>query len=407
MKFKMSNRLEHVKYEIRGPIAEEAEQMSAKGIHIVKLNTGNPAPFGLYAPSDIMDDMVKHFEMSQGYSHSKGLLEARNAIASYSRSKGIEGVAAEDIFTGNGVSELISISVQALLNQGDEILIPAPDYPLWTAASTLVGGKVVHYVCDEYSNWYPDIDDIRRKVTDKTKAIVIINPNNPTGAVYPKEILLGIIKVAREHNLVIFSDEIYDRLVMDKVEHISTASLALDLLVVTFNGLSKSHRIAGFRCGWLCISGDRKAAKGYIEGINMLASMRLCSNVISQSVIKNALLDANNADNLIEPGGRLYEQREYITKALNQIPGITAVKPKAAFYIFPKIDMQRFRFEDDEDFVLKFLKEKHVLLTQGTGFNWSDTDHFRLVYLPELKVLKQIIDDLTDFMERHRREKIK
>lgn len=402
MEYKMSSKLNHISYDIRGPITDEAEQMTEQGIKIIKLNTGNPAPFGFKAPQAVIDKLIDNIQVSQGYSHSKGIIEARQAIAGYCSKKGIPDVTPNEIYTGNGVSELISLSMQALLDTGDEILIPTPDYPLWTSAATLAGGTVVHYICDERVEWYPDIKDIRNKVTPKTKAIVIINPNNPTGAVYPKEILLEIVQVARENNLMIFSDEIYDRLVMDGLEHVSIASLAPDLFVVTFNGLSKSHRIAGFRCGWICLSGVKARAHSYIQGLSMLASMRLCSNVLSQSVIKAALDDYDNANDLLRPGGRIHDQREYITKALNSIPGITAVKPKAAFYIFPKVEMTQFKFENDEQLVLNFLREKHILLTHGGGFNWNGADHFRLVYLPYVDELKEIASAFTDFLAKYR-----
>jgi alanine-synthesizing transaminase len=400
----MSSKLNHIGYDIRGPIVDEADQMIEHGIKVIKLNTGNPAPFDFQAPQAVIDSLIANIQTSQGYSHSKGIIEAREAIAGYCSIKGIPDVTANDIYTGNGISELISMSMQALLDTGDEILIPTPDYPLWTSAATLAGGTVVHYLCDEQAEWYPDIQDMRRKITSKTKAIVIINPNNPTGAVYPKELLLEIVQVARGNHLMIFSDEIYDRLVMDELEHTSIASLAPDLFVVTLNGLSKSHRIAGFRCGWICLSGDKKGANSYIQGLSMLASMRLCSSVLSQSVIKAALDDYNNANDLLRPGGRIYDQRQYITAALNNIPGITAVKPKAAFYIFPKVEMARFNFRDDEQLVLNFLREKHILLTHGRGFNWNGADHFRVVYLPRVDELKEIIDSLVDFLDHYKKQ---
>ena len=318
--------------------------------------------------------------------------------------KGFPNVGIDDIYTGNGVSELITMSMQGLIDNGDEILVPMPDYPLWTAAITLSGGNAVHYICDEAAEWYPDIADIRSKITSRTKAIVLINPNNPTGALYPKEILEEIVKVAREHQLIIYSDEIYDRLVMDGLEHVSIATLAPDLCVITFNGLSKSHRVAGFRCGWMVISGEKKHVKGYIEGLNMLASMRLCSNVLSQQIIQTALGGHQSVDELLLPGGRIYEQREFITSALNDIPGISAVKPKAAFYIFPKIDTKKFNIKDDEQFVLDFLHEKHVLLVHGKGFNLSTPDHFRIVYLPKLDQLETTTNALADFLSTYKQK---
>jgi alanine-synthesizing transaminase len=342
--------------------------------------------------------MLSNVRSSQGYSDSKGIFSARKAIMQYSQLKQIPGVTMNDIYTGNGVSELINLCMQALLNNGDEILIPSPDYPLWTATATLAGGNVVHYICDEASEWYPDLDDIRSKITDRTKAIVIINPNNPTGAVYPKEILEQIAQIAREHELIIFSDEIYDRLVMDGYQHTSIASLAPDVFCVTFSGLSKSHMIAGFRIGWMILSGAKKRAKGYIEGLNMLSSMRLCSNVPAQSIVQTALGGYQSVNEYIVPGGRIYEQRDFIYRTLIDIPGITAVKPKAAFYIFPKIDTEKFHILDDEKFALDFLHEKQVLLVPGKGFNWKEPDHFRIVYLPNIRTLDKAMKKLKDFL---------
>lgn len=400
--FEKSRKLDNVCYDVRGPVLEEAERMIEQGISITKLNIGNPAPFGFVAPDDIIAEMTLSLTGSQGYSESKGISSARLAIMDYCKKKDIPNVGLQDIYTGNGVSELITIAMQALLNDGDEILIPAPDYPLWTAAATLAGGKVVHYICDEESEWYPDIEDISRKITEKTKGIVIINPNNPTGALYPVEILEKIAELARRNELIIFADEIYDRLVMDGREHNSMAAVARDLMVVTFNGLSKSHMIAGYRAGWMCLSGDKSHARGYIEGLNMLSSMRLCSNVPAQQIIKTALSRPNSSDALLQPGGRIYEQREYITKRLNSIPGISVVKPKAAFYVFPKIDVKKYNIHDDEKFVLDFLKEQHVLMVHGRGFNWGAPDHFRIVYLPELDDLKLALDKLEDFLRGYK-----
>ncbi len=400
--FEKSKKLDNVCYDVRGPVVEEADRMIEQGISILKLNIGNPAPFGFEAPTEIIHDMMTNLKSSEGYSDSKGIFSARKAIMQYCQLKGFPNVGVQDIYTGNGASELISMSMQGLLNEGDEILIPAPDYPLWTAAATLSGGTAVHYICDEQSEWNPDIEDMRKKITTKTKGIVVINPNNPTGALYPKEILEKIVELAREHELIIFSDEIYDRLVMDDRKHISIAALAPDLMVVTFNGLSKSHRIAGFRAGWMCLSGDKSKAKGYIEGLNMLSSMRLCSNVPSQQIIQTALGGVQSADDLLLPGGRIYEQREYITERLNSIPGISAVKPKAAFYIFPKIDTKRYKILDDEKFVLDFLKEQHVLMVHGKGFNWHQPDHFRIVYLPRVEELKIALDKFEKFLSRYK-----
>ena len=343
--------------------------------------------------------MAFNLRDSQGYSDSKGIFPARKAIMQYAQLKKLPNVGIDDIYIGNGVSELIVMAMQGLLNDGDEILIPSPDYPLWTAAANLAGGKPVHYICDEQAEWYPDLDDIRNKITNRTKGIVIINPNNPTGALYPKEILEEIAEIARQNDLIIFSDEIYDRLVMDGLEHVSIASLAPDLMCVTFNGLSKSHRVAGFRSGWMCLSGEKSAAKGYIEGLNMLSSMRLCANVPAQSIIQTALGGYQSADELLLPGGRIYEQRKYIYEALNQIPGISAVRPKAAFYIFPRVDVQKYQIYNDEKFVLDFLRQQKVLLVHGGGFNWKQPDHFRIVYLPRVEELKLAIGKLEAFLQ--------
>lgn len=387
---------------MRGPVVDEAARMEEEGIPILKLNIGNPAPFGFQAPDEIIADMAHNLRNTEGYSDSKGILPARQAIMEYCKKKNIPGVGINDIYTGNGVSELIVMVMQGLLNDGDEILMPAPDYPLWTAAANLAGGRPVHYVCDEQSNWYPDMEDIRRKITDKTKGIVVINPNNPTGALYPREILEQIVEIAREHGLIIFADEIYDRLVMDGKKHVSIASLAPDLFCITMNGLSKSHKVAGFRVGWMCLSGDKSRVKGYIEGLNMLSSMRLCSNVPAQAIVKTALEGVEVPDEMILPGGRIYEQREYIYKALNDIPGLSAMKPEAAFYIFPKIDAHRFNITDDEQFVLDFLKQEKVLMVHGGGFNLSTPDHFRVVYLPKVEVLAEAMNKLELFLKNYR-----
>ena len=403
--FDKSSKLDNVLYDVRGPVVDEAARMEADGLSILKLNIGNPAPFGFNAPEEVILDMRQSLWECQGYSDSKGLFSARKAIMQYCQLKKIPGVTMDDIYTGNGVSELINLSMQALLNDGDEILIPAPDYPLWTATATLAGGNVVHYICDEQSDWYPDIDDIRSKITDKTKAIVIINPNNPTGAVYPKEILEQIVQIAREKELIIFSDEIYDRLVMDGYEHTSIASLAPDVFCVTFSGLSKSHMIAGFRIGWMILSGAKDKAKGYIEGIKMLSSMRLCSNVPAQSIVQTALGGYQSVTEYIKPGGRVYEQRECIYNALRDIPGISVVKPHAAFYIFPKIDTEKFNITDDEQFALDFLHEKQVLLVPGKGFNWMQPDHFRVVYLPNIRQLERASEKLREFLSTYRQHK--
>lgn len=400
--YEKSKKLDNVCYDIRGPVMDEANRMIAQGMEILKLNIGNPAPFGFRTSEKLVRQMAENLTGTEGYSDSKGILKAREAIVKYCKKKGIENVTVDDVYTGNGVSELITMSMQGLLDYGDEVLVPAPDYPLWTASVTLAGGTAVHYICDEESDWYPDIEDMRQKITDKTKGIVVINPNNPTGALYPKEILEQIVQLAREHELILFADEIYDRLVMDGEEHIALASLAPDLLTVSFNGMSKSHLIAGYRCGWMCLCGNKEQAKGYVEGINLLSSMRLCSNVPAQSVIDLVLSDEELTKSMLVPGGRIYEQREYIYKALNDIPGVSAVKPKAAFYIFPKLDKEKFHLKDDERLVLDFLKEKKVLLTHGGGFHWEEPDHFRIVYLPEVEVLKKAVTGLKEFLENYR-----
>ena len=399
--FQKSDKLEHVLYDVRGPVVDEAARMEERGLKILKLNIGNPAPFGFHAPEEVIQDMRDNIVDSQGYSDSRGIFSARKAIMQYAQIKKIPNVTMKDVFTGNGASELIQLSLNALLNHGDEVLIPSPDYPLWTACTNLAGGTAVHYICDEQSDWYPDIADIESKITPKTKAIVVINPNNPTGALYSRELLEKIVDVARRHELIIFSDEIYDRLVMDGEQHISTASLAPDLFCVTFSGLSKSHMACGFRVGWMILSGDKSLAQDYIAGINMLSNMRLCSNVPGQSIIQTALGGYQSVNEYIVPGGRVYEQREYIYKAINDIPGLSAVKPKAAFYIFPKIDTKKFSILDDQQFALDFLREKRVLIVPGSGFNWKQPDHFRLVYLPRVEVLSEATDKLANFLSTY------
>lgn len=400
--FKKSSKLDNVLYDVRGPVVDEASRMEAEGLRILKLNIGNPAPFGFRTPDEVVQDMRHQLPDCEGYSDSKGLFSARKAIMQYAQLKHIPNVDMDSIYTGNGVSELINLCMQALLDTGDEILIPSPDYPLWTACATLSGGTPVHYICDEEAEWYPDLKDIESKITPRTKAIVIINPNNPTGALYPREVLEGIVEIARKHQLMIFSDEIYDRLVMDDLEHISIASLAPDLFCITFSGLSKSHMIAGYRIGWMVLSGNKRCARDFITGINMLSNMRLCSNVPAQSIVQTALGGHQSVKSYVVPGGRIYDQREYVYKALNEIPGITAVKPKAAFYIFPKIDVKKFNITNDEQFALDLLHEKRVLIVPGKGFNWHKPDHFRVVYLPRMGVLRECMEDLTDFMAHYR-----
>ena len=392
-----SSKLENVCYDIRGPVLKEAKRLEEEGNKVLKLNIGNPAPFGFEAPDEILVDVIRNLPTAQGYCDSKGLYSARKAIMQHYQARGMRDVTVEDIYIGNGVSELIVQAMQALLNSGDEMLVPAPDYPLWTACVNLAGGTAVHYLCDEQSEWYPDIDDIRSKITSNTKAIVIINPNNPTGALYPKEVLQQIVDIAREHQLIIFSDEIYDRLVMDGLQHISIASMAPDLFCVTFSGLSKSHMIAGYRIGWMILSGNKRIAKDYIEGLNMLANMRMCSNVPAQSVVQTALGGHQSVNDYIVPGGRVHDQRDLVYDMLNQIPGITAVKPKAAFYIFPKIDVKRFNIHSDEQFALDLLHDKHILISHGGAFNWHRPDHFRVVYLPRMGMLRETMGEISDF----------
>ncbi|MBQ4126280.1 MAG: aminotransferase class I/II-fold pyridoxal phosphate-dependent enzyme, partial [Desulfovibrio sp.] len=353
-------------------------------------------------PDHLVEHMAHSLPTSEGYSDSHGIVSAREAIVEYCQEKGIPNVDMHDVYTGNGVSELITLAMQGLLDDGDEMLVPTPDYPLWTASVTLAGGKAVHYICDDQSGWYPDLEDMRKKVTDKTKGIVVINPNNPTGALYPREILEGIVEIAREHDLILFADEIYDRLVMDGGEHVALASLAPDLMTVSLNGLSKSHLAAGYRCGWMCLAGDKSRAKGYIEGINLLSAMRLCSNVPAQSIIAPALKAREEAKKLCEPGGRVYEQRECIYRLLNDIPGISVVKPSAAFYIFPKMDIKRFNIKDDEIFALDLLKQQKILITHGAGFHWIRPDHFRIVYLPDVDLLSRACERMARFFSRYR-----
>ncbi|HEN5816654.1 TPA: pyridoxal phosphate-dependent aminotransferase [Streptococcus agalactiae] len=400
--FDKSMKLEHVAYDIRGPVLEEADRMRANGEKILRLNTGNPAAFGFEAPDEVIRDLITNARESEGYSDSKGIFSARKAVMQYYQLQNIH-VDMDDIYIVNGVSEGISMSMQALLDNDDEVLVPMPDYPLWTACVSLAGGNAVHYICDEEANWYPDIDDIKSKITSKTKAIVLINPNNPTGAVYPREILQEIVDIARQNDLIIFSDEVYDRLVMDGMEHIPIASIAEDIFTVTLSGLSKSHRICGFRVGWMVLSGPRQHVKGYIEGLNMLANMRLCSNVLAQQVIQTSLGGQQSIDSMLLPGGRIYEQRNYIHKAINEIPGLSAVKPNAGLYLFPKIDTYMYRIDNDEEFVLNFLKQEKVLLTHGRGFNMNTADHFRIVYLPRVDELTELQEKMARFLSQYKR----
>ena len=400
--FNKSSKLDHVSYDVRGPVLDEAMRMEENGVHILKLNIGNPAPFGFRTPDEVVQDMASQLTDTEGYSDSKGLFSARKAIMQYDQLKGIPGVQMSDIYTGNGVSELINLTMQAMVDNGDEILVPSPDYPLWTACVTLAGGKAVHYICDEQAGWIPDVADIRKKVTPATKAIVVINPNNPTGALYPREVLQEIVEVAREHQLIILADEIYDRLVMDGEEHVSIASLAPDLFCITMNGLSKSHMIAGWRIGWMSISGNKRIGKGLIEGINMMSNMRLCSNVPAQSIVQTALGGYQSVKNYVVPTGRVCQQRDFVYKRLSEMDGVSVVKPKAAFYIFPKLDPKKFNIHDDDQFALDLLQDQKVLIVPGKGFNWETPGYFRIVYLPRRAVLGEALDKLEQFLRYYR-----
>lgn len=403
---KRSNKLKGVCYDIRGPVLDQAKRLEDEGHKILKLNIGNPAPFGFDAPDDILKDVIHNLPTAQGYGPSNGLYSAKIAIQQYYQTIGLRNTSVDDIYTGNGVSELIVMAMQALLNDGDEVLIPSPDYPLWTAAVTLAGGKPVHYVCDESNEWQPDIDDIKFKITKRTGAIVIINPNNPTGAVYSKETLDSITLVARENDLIIYSDEIYDKILYDQAIHIPIASLSDDVFCVTFGGLSKNYRVAGFRAGWMLLSGPKHRAEDYINGLNMLSSMRLCANVPSQHAIQTALGGYQSIHDLTRPEGRLYQQMELALQMVNDIPGVSCIRPQGAMYLFPKIDTKKFNIQDDEKFVLDFLTAKHVLLVHGMAFNWKQPDHFRIVFLPHLDELKMAIQALGEFLDGYRQRKI-
>jgi alanine-synthesizing transaminase len=401
-----STKLNNVCYDIRGPVLQRAKQMEEDGHRIIKLNIGNPAPFGFEAPEEIVQDVIHNLPDASGYSESKGLFAARKAIMHQTQSKHIAGVHIDDIIIGNGVSELIVMAMQALLNNGDQILVPAPDYPLWTAAVTLAGGAPRHYICDEESGWLPDLKDIESRITANTRGIVIINPNNPTGALYPPEILQGIIEIARHHGLIIFADEIYDKVLYDGHTHTSIASLADDVVMVTFNGLSKNYRTCGYRAGWLVVSGDKKRAAGYVEGLNMLASMRLCANVPGQFAIQTALGGYQSINDLVAPTGRLCKQRGLAYDLLTAIPGVSCVKPKAAMYLFPKLDPKIYPIKDDQQFILDLLLEEKVLLVQGTGFNWKTHDHFRVVFLPNADDLTEAISRIARFLEQYRKKHV-
>ncbi|HBV75312.1 MULTISPECIES: pyridoxal phosphate-dependent aminotransferase [Vibrio] len=397
----MSSKLDNVCYDIRGPILKHAKRMEEEGQKILKLNIGNPAPFGFDAPDEILVDVIRNLPTSQGYCDSKGIYSARKAVVQHYQKLGLRELEVEDVYIGNGASELIVMSMQALLNNSDEILIPAPDYPLWTAAASLAGGKPVHYICDESSDWYPDLDDIKSKITPQTRGIVLINPNNPTGAVYSRDFLLEVVEIARQHSLIIFADEIYDKVLYDGATHTSIATLADDVLMVTFNGLSKAYRVCGFRGGWMFLTGPKHLAKGYVDGLDMLASMRLCANVPMQHAIQTALGGYQSINELILPGGRLLEQRNRAYELITQIPGITCVKPKGAMYLFPKIDVKKYNIKDDAKMVLDFLVQEKVLLVQGTGFNWKQPDHFRIVTLPHVEDLETAIGRFERFLSTY------
>ncbi|MFM2449907.1 MAG: aminotransferase [Pseudomonadota bacterium] len=398
-----SSKLANVCYDIRGPVLDKARQMEEEGHKIIKLNIGNIAAFGLMPPDEIVQDMIRNMPDAAGYTDSKGLFAPRKAVVHYTQEKNIRGVTVDDVYLGNGASELIVMSMNALLNDGDEVLIPSPDYPLYTAAVALSGGTPVHYICDEQSGWLPDIADMKKKITPNTKAIVVINPNNPTGALYPDSVLLEIVELARQHQLIVFADEIYDKTIYDGITHTSIASLADDVLFVTFNGLSKNYRSCGYRAGWMVVSGEKRHAKDYIEGLNMLASMRLCSNTPGQLAIQTALGGYQSIKDLVAPGGRLCRQRDLAYELISQIPGVSVVKPKAALYMFPKLDPQMYPIADDQQFAYELLAEEKVLIVQGTGFNWATPDHFRIVFLPNSDDLAEAIGRIARFLDGYRK----
>jgi len=396
-----SAKLANVCYDIRGPVLQEAKRMEAEGHHVLKLNIGNPAPFGFEAPAEMLQDVIRNLPTAHGYGDSKGLPTARRAVVQHYQDKNVVGVDIDDVWLGNGVSELIVLSLQALLNNGDEVLVPSPDYPLWTAAISLCGGTAVHYMCDESAEWQPDLDDLASKITPRTRAIVVINPNNPTGAVYGRPTLEQIVELARRHNLIIFSDEIYDKILYDDATHTCTASLAPDLLCLTFNGLSKAYRVAGFRTGWMVLSGPKQHAVSYVEGLDILANMRLCPNVPTQYAVQTALGGYQSINDLVLPGGRLIDQRDTAWRLLNKIPGVSCVKPKGALYAFPRLDPQVYPIHDDERFVLDLLRAQKLLVVQGTGFNWPRPDHFRVVTLPRVVELEEAIGRIAMFLETY------
>jgi len=397
-----SAKLANVCYDIRGPVLQEAKRMEADGHHVLKLNIGNPAPFGFEAPAEMLQDVIRNLPTAHGYGDSKGLPTARRAVVQHYQDKNVLGVDIDDVWLGNGVSELIVLSLQALLNNGDEVLVPAPDYPLWTAAISLCGGTAVHYMCDESADWQPDLDDLASKITPRTRAIVVINPNNPTGAVYGQPVLEQIVELARRHNLILFSDEIYDKILYDDATHVNTASLAPDLLCLTFNGLSKAYRVAGFRTGWMMLTGPKQHATNYIEGLDILANMRLCPNVPTQYSVQTALGGYQSINDLVLPGGRLLDQRDAAWKLLNEIPGVSCVKPKGALYAFPRLDPEVYPIVDDQRFVLDLLRQEKLLVVQGTGFNWPRPDHFRVVTLPRVADLEEAIGRIARFLSTYR-----
>ncbi|MGW7579927.1 pyridoxal phosphate-dependent aminotransferase [Kitasatospora sp. NPDC054768] len=402
MEFRQSSKLNDVCYEIRGPVVDQANALEEAGHSVLRLNTGNPAPFGFEAPEEIIQDIIRNLPKAHGYSDSRGILPARRAVVQYYQQRGVQGITVNDVYLGNGASELIQMAVTALVDDGDEVLVPMPDYPLWTAAVRLAGGKAVHYLCDEEAEWYPDLDDIAAKITARTKAIVVINPNNPTGAVYPKELLEGILDLARRHHLMVLADEIYDKILYDGTEHHCLAALADDVLTLTFNGLSKSYRVAGFRSGWLVVSGPRQHATDYLEGLTMLSGMRLCPNVPAQYAVQAALGGHQSINDLVLPGGRLTEQRDIAVKALNEIPGVSCVKPKGALYAFARLDPAVHRIVDDERFVLDLLLREKIHVVQGTGFNWPRPDHFRFVTLPRADDLETAVNRIGRFLATYR-----
>ncbi|MFC8719216.1 pyridoxal phosphate-dependent aminotransferase [Kitasatospora sp. NPDC057198] len=402
MEFRQSSKLKDVCYEIRGPVVDTANALEEAGHSVLRLNTGNPAPFGFEAPEEIVQDIIRNLSNAHGYSDSRGILPARRAVVQYYQQRGVQGVTVDDVYLGNGVSELIQMAVQALIDDGDEVLVPMPDYPLWTAVVRFAGGKAVHYLCDEESDWYPSLEDIAAKITHRTKAIVVINPNNPTGAVYPKELLEGILDLARRHHLLVFADEIYDKILYDGVEHHCLAALSEDVVTLTFNGLSKAYRVAGFRSGWLAVSGPKEHAKDYLEGLTMLAAMRLCPNVPAQYAVQAALGGRQSINDLVLPSGRLTEQRDVTWRALNEIPGVSCVKPRGALYAFAKLDPAVHRIVDDERFVLDLLLREKIHIVQGTGFNWPRPDHFRFVTLPRADELETAISRIGRFLATYR-----